>query len=307
MGWGKGTETKSVEKLTLDYSGAALDSHEMDVRELAPALLSLSDAFDIAGGAIMPGAQMTLKATATEQGSFLIDLTIAASYVVSAAQAALVSDPVTATLNAASVVKLFMDGAKAIKALAKRGKPRKSESGGGIDIVEPDGMTVHVSENAMRLTQQKSFVIAVQKVFAPAGKPGVSKVVISSESRETVSATHEEAGLVAAYDPDADAAETCLDVSESDMVVQPVSVNYLPGKTWRVTDGSNTYSVVLADQEFAARVEAGLRIGSHDVLKVRMRTEVWQDRKTGKLKPRYTALKVEYKPYEPSEQGEFGF
>jgi len=39
-------------KFRIVYDGPALDTHEMDVRDLAPALLSLSDALEEAGKTI---------------------------------------------------------------------------------------------------------------------------------------------------------------------------------------------------------------------------------------------------------------
>lgn len=64
----------SVNTLYVRYDGEALRTHEMDVKQLAPALLSLAKAFDTLQKDVAPGARVQLNAKATREGSFDIDL-----------------------------------------------------------------------------------------------------------------------------------------------------------------------------------------------------------------------------------------
>lgn len=66
----------SVNTLYVRYDGEALRTHEMDVKQLAPALLSLAKAFDTLQKDVAPGARVQLNAKATREGSFDIDLLI---------------------------------------------------------------------------------------------------------------------------------------------------------------------------------------------------------------------------------------
>ena len=68
----------STEHFRITYDGPALDTHEMDVRDLAPALLSLADACDAASQALFgPKSKMVVNVKASfKTGSFGVDLTL---------------------------------------------------------------------------------------------------------------------------------------------------------------------------------------------------------------------------------------
>ena len=61
-------------RFVVHYDGPVLQAHEIDVKKLTPSLIALSDAFDAVQRRVAPGASLTLKARATQEGSFVIDL-----------------------------------------------------------------------------------------------------------------------------------------------------------------------------------------------------------------------------------------
>lgn len=69
------TETDDM-KFRIVYDGPALDNHEMDVRDLAPALLALSEVFEEAGKTLYGNKSViNVKVNASfRAGSFGIDL-----------------------------------------------------------------------------------------------------------------------------------------------------------------------------------------------------------------------------------------
>lgn len=92
---------------TLAYDGEALADHRMPVRELAPALLALGEAFDRANALVNEDrAQVSLDVRATEAGSFDIDLILT---VLATGAVPLLSGPgITAVLNLKEI--LFDNG-----------------------------------------------------------------------------------------------------------------------------------------------------------------------------------------------------
>ncbi|ECC6794510.1 hypothetical protein DAE30_21600, partial [Salmonella enterica] len=69
-------------KLRVVYDGPALDNNEMDVRDLAPALLALSDVFDEAARTIYgKDVRISVKVNASfRAGSFGVDLIASSSF-----------------------------------------------------------------------------------------------------------------------------------------------------------------------------------------------------------------------------------
>ncbi|ENW7463446.1 hypothetical protein ACFL9A_004807 [Salmonella enterica] len=75
MDAGSNSETNDM-KFRIVYDGPALETHEMNVRDLAPALLSLSDALEEAGKTVYGNKTVvSVKVNASfKAGSFGIDL-----------------------------------------------------------------------------------------------------------------------------------------------------------------------------------------------------------------------------------------
>lgn len=68
------SEPVSVARMTAHYQGDALRNHEIDVRQLGPALVGLSLSFERAQALVDPGYRIKLNAKATSEGSVVIDL-----------------------------------------------------------------------------------------------------------------------------------------------------------------------------------------------------------------------------------------
>src|SRR5664280_1129809 len=59
----------------IEYDGPVLTNHEMDVRDLAPALLSVGNLFQTLNRRIHPAdPEVQVNIRATEEGSFLVQL-----------------------------------------------------------------------------------------------------------------------------------------------------------------------------------------------------------------------------------------
>lgn len=126
----------SVDTLYVRYDGEALRTHEMDVKQLAPALLSLAKAFDTLQKDVAPGARVQLNAKATREGSFAIDLLI---HLANEAESILAGDPVTAIVNASGLMGIYFGAVGMLKKLARNVKPVKTEAAGknddGLDLI----------------------------------------------------------------------------------------------------------------------------------------------------------------------------
>ena len=73
---GRGVDVRQspeADTLYVRYDGEALRSHEMDVKQLAPALLSLAKAFDIMQKDVAPEARVHLNAPFRQRGRGIVD------------------------------------------------------------------------------------------------------------------------------------------------------------------------------------------------------------------------------------------
>lgn len=95
-------EPMSRADFTLTYDGPALASHEMDVRDLAPAMLAVGELFD-AINMLLNGEAATVKVNvrAHEPGCFSVVFDIVQSWR-DGAMSLLTGDFVTAALNSKS-------------------------------------------------------------------------------------------------------------------------------------------------------------------------------------------------------------
>lgn len=124
---GRGVDVRQspeADTLYVRYDGEALRSHEMDVKQLAPALLSLAKAFDIMQKDVAPEARVHLNAQATREGSFTIDLLL---HFVNEAEGLLTGNGVTAIVNASGLMAIYFGAVKLAKKFAAHFKPTTVE------------------------------------------------------------------------------------------------------------------------------------------------------------------------------------
>lgn len=107
----------------LRYDGEALELHEMDVRDLAPALLSAADLFQGANEILHPlDPPVSVNVRALSEGSFLIQLKL----VYDAARDALIHPDAQAGVNLLAIVGSVagLTKTRAGPVEVERGQPR---------------------------------------------------------------------------------------------------------------------------------------------------------------------------------------
>lgn len=107
MDAGNNSETNDM-KFRIVYDGPALETHEMNVRDLAPALLSLSDALEEAGKTLYGNKTVvSVKVNASfKAGSFGIDLVASSTSWFKQAVDFLSGDSATAAANLIAFIGL---------------------------------------------------------------------------------------------------------------------------------------------------------------------------------------------------------
>ena len=262
----------SVDTLYVRYDGEALRTHEMDVKQLAPALLSLAKAFDTLQKDVAPGARVQLNAKATREGSFAIDLLI---HLANEAESILAGDPVTAIVNASGLMGIYFGAVGMLKKLARNVKPVKTEAAGknddGLDLINvtfSDGSRMCALRASVDALKNPELVKSIQGAIAPTLDDGIDLVQFQSGTRD----------------------ETVNTEDADEIIVQALDVSFRENGKWRITDGIKTQFVTLDDEAFKKRVLDGDEaMRANDIYRVEMRVEKAID-EHNRLATRYISI-----------------
>lgn len=246
-------------RFSVSYDGPALADHQMDVRELAPALLAIGELFDAANLALNGDAtQVAVNVRAHEPGCFSIDLDVIQS-ILKRGIALLTGDDIAAAIN---LKELLVGGAGAAWSLVKlirwmRGRsPEKIERlAGGLVRITIDGDSIDVPVKLLRLYQDIAVRNALERVVErPLEAPGVDTVAFFEDGWETDRVTEKEAALFRTP-----TIEDQVLVDETRRTAfSIVSLAFKEDNKWRLHDGQNQISATIADEDFLAKVDRNM-------------------------------------------------
>ena len=294
------SEPVSVARMTAHYQGDALRNHEIDVRQLGPALVGLSLSFERAQALVDPGYRIKLNAKATSERSVVIDLILR---ITNDVVPFLSSDEASAAANAIEIGAFVFGGIRLTSnAILHHGKPKKVEDTKGddskIDVKYPDGTIERTYPESLEMIGDPGFVKGVKDATAPALCDGIDRIEFHlSDVSETV--TQEDAEAIDSYD----VSDSDTTVSEMEMVVQALQPSFQEDGKWRITDGIKKQYVSIDDAAFKKRVLDSIEsLRANDTYKVIMKVEKKFDSKN-QLSTRYIAIEkvIDHKHME--EQG----
>jgi len=284
----------SSTSFSIKYDGPALATHEMDVRELAPALLALSDMIKSANHALFgekADVQVNVKGS-FQGGSFGVDL-VAIQTLYEQITSLLAGQSPTAAANLMSILQaLGLVGGGGLIALMKklRGrKPSKIEYQDNkavltvLDEFTTERLVVDLATG--KLWQDKTVRKSLHQVVRPLSQEGIDVFAAGRTLSPEAVVTKEEAEW---FPYDDSAVE--LNSSVIDQVCAIESVTFKDDNKWKLNNGQTFYAF-MEDQDFLKAISDGsVRFGKGDRLRVSMRI-VQQDR-GGKLETTYHVVKV---------------
>lgn len=235
---------------TLTYDGPAFADGTMDVADLAPALVGLSQ-YMKAVSRVVNGErfEVSVRAKALETGCFQIHLFLDGNFVdqmidmLSGKTATAIAN--TLAISGAAVALVLQIGGR----LVKRVRPAAP---GSVAIELADGTVIEAPETVARVATDSAARAGLEKSVAdPLDQEGVETVRFGIPSAPiTVAKPDVEAfrGTVAAGDQ--------ILETQSRMVFSIASLSFQPGNKWRLSTGKGApISVTVADAEFIGRVQ----------------------------------------------------
>jgi hypothetical protein len=180
-------------RTTIRYDGPAVSGHEMDVQDLAPALLALADIVQIANRKFNGDrAEIRVLVNAdVEQKCFMIDLSLAMS-LLDQAKTFFDSDRVKTAKEIAEWIGIVGGGIGGVFGALKflRGDRKDpalqiTQTGSQVTIVG-NGNTIVMPIETYQLVQDKAVVDRAKTVMQPLTKPGYSKLSFFEGDKQIV-------------------------------------------------------------------------------------------------------------------------
>ncbi len=286
-------KTEKKQSFYIVYDGPALESNEMDVRQLAPALHAIGDLLD-AANRVLNGktfrTQVKVKGS-FKTGCFGIDLVYCQSLLDNFV-GLFTNDYVDATLNLAEAVGLVCSGFSLIQFTKwLRGRPIRR-------IIELEDNKVRVEVDDEHMDVERAIIelfkdVEVRKALDSAIKKPLEDEGITSfgsgKDRKTVQkiAKNESAYFAAPEIPD-----ELISESEYETVVKVVNVAFQEDNMWRLAEGPNIFHAKIEDEGFLKDVHANEKsFAKDDLFFVTLKKKQYlQD--SGKIKTEFSVTKV---------------
>jgi len=284
------------EHFILSYTGPALEQHEIGVKELAPALLSIGELLE-ESNAILNGERATIVVNikATRPGSVIIDLSVG-QHLLSQTLGLFSSQGVDAVVNAKALLEIIFGIGLAPTAglvgLIKWVRNRRIKSVtnikmGKYEITTEDGDVYIATAEEFKLfgliNIRKKFEAIITRPLLSEGIDGVS----FGKQTKQQEVTKEEAEYFSAPEIE----QEIIDESEVEMSLQVVSISFQDAGKSRFSDGNATFYAEIKDNEFNQRVKLNEVSFSHDDL-LRVKLDRKQSIGPGGIKTDYQIIKV---------------
>lgn len=263
---------------SIKYDGPALANHQMDVRELSPALFALSDLLEEANRAAFPeSSEVRVNVQGNfKGGSFGIDL-IAAQTMAQQIISMLSGPETTATSNLLAILQgvglLGSGGLLGVIKWLRGRKPTGTRIEGEkviFEVVEVDQIdTFEADLVTERLYRSRIVRQSLYKVIKPLEREGIDLFACARNGKTESVVMKED---IPSFEKAASVADIVSDKLMEGVLLQIESAAFRDGNKWRFSDGGPAFFAEIADRGFISRIESGEeRFGKGDVLIVDLR------------------------------------
>jgi hypothetical protein len=244
------------------FRGPAVDTGDIDVRDLAPALLALGDVFQSASDTLNGDRVKTaVRVKATEAACFQVDLSVVQSIGETLhsllSLAAANKDGISAAkeladliLKTGTAVGVVGGGLFALLKFLKGRKPEKIDDVGGAVHLHLDGNVFITNRKTIILAENVGVRESAKRFVSVLKNAGIES--ISTKAEGDTEETYTKSDLIA-FDLPNVIEEELLDETRR-MNLQIVSLSFKDDNKWRVTDGSEPFSVGIEDSDFLKQV-----------------------------------------------------
>jgi hypothetical protein len=252
----------SEANFSLIFRGEAVDNGEIDVRELAPTLLAMGDLLQAVNDVLNNDkAQIAVKVRATRKGCFEVDMSIVQSMIDNILTYALAkkdeiaaaNDLMDLVLKVGSGVGGAAGSVGGLIALLKflRGrKPDKVKAKGGQTVITIEGNVFVADPRAIELAQNIQVREQAKKLVSVLDHDGIDSIAARQpDGKEMVIEPKDKAAFAI---PEQEEQE--LSNQTREMTLQIISLSFKEDNKWRVSDGSEPFTVLIEDEDFLRKI-----------------------------------------------------
>ena len=257
------------------FEGNAFASKTMDVRDLAPALIALGQAFERANELINGNAtSVSLNFRATRPGS--VEVALSLDQLLQGA-----SDVLSGNFfsSAAILLELVFGGSGLgliglIKKLRGR-KPKKVIENGNDVVMEAENVRITVPKEVALLYADKFLRGSLGTSVEPLLREGVDRVSFRQDDKELEYVESNEAGYFDTRYVESDIDEYIIPRQR----LQILRLGFPKDSKWQLSHGGAAQWYAMEDKDFKGEVERGKRFGSSDILICEVRVTQYIDAK----------------------------
>jgi hypothetical protein len=280
--------------LRITYDGPALTSHEMEVRQLAPALYAIGDLLENANR-VLNGSDSKVSVSVKgsfKTGSFGIDLVLLQGWIKSVVD---MFNSREAIAVASILALLGLSGKDAARGLIGTIKWLRGRA--ITQVIKTDShATLYVSDESLEIELQVLQLLmdietrqALDGVIRePLSREGIEFFASGTDSQIEITVDRAESEWFSAPE----ATEQTISESESEERLQLVAVVFKDDNKWRFSDGASAFYAAILDDEFLNRVDKDEeRFGKNDIFRVVLKRRHYLDA-AGVLRQEVSVLKV---------------
>lgn len=255
-------------EFSIHYSGSALETGRMPVKDLAPALLAISGAFQEMQRIKFPDQPpISLEINSTKKGSFIVELLLTnGKDFLSQMVDLLTCKESDALLNLIELTTIFGTMYKLIRSKYKK---EEKQPDGKTKITIDNGETIVLDDSDIKIYRSIEFRTHIKNSVSPLENEGVNQIEFSSKKTETITIVKND---LKSFDVPP-IKDEILEPTVSVLYLQLLNVAFEHGK-WKFSNGTNQFFATIEDEDFMDSVKQGKRkFSTSDRLKVRLRTE----------------------------------
>lgn len=279
------------------YDGPALDNHEMDVYDLAPALMAIGGLMEEVGN-VLYGDKFKIGVSVKgsfKTGCFGVEMVAMAKNILADALDIFNHGNTTAVLNAAGIIGIIRySGGTLIGFLLwlRNRKITKTEvASNGVVRVFVDEDHYDVEQTALALIQNQKIRQAFENIISkPLSLTGIESFSVIDINYPDVPIVHITADESLYFSVPV-IGDELINEQVSIVSLQIISASFIDSNKWRFTDGSLIFHAEILDEDFLKRVNSSEEVfAKNDILKAKVKFIQWLTNKG--MKSEYSILEV---------------